>query len=476
MRKIYQLSIFCLVCLSFFIFQNCQNTSNVETAAASADAGVQSEDLALQNILPPLEEIDVEFNSFEVQPTQAQTIEMENGSSIEIPANSFVDSKGNPISEPVKVHYREFHNAAQIMASGIPMEVIGENGEKAWMQTAGMFEMQATTKSGSEVFISEDKPVNVNMASYEDGEYPFWYFNPEKGNWEELGTNNPTPNPKMLKLEQESALSAKAEIPSQPAKPVKFDKSKAALNFNINYENFPDLKQMKGMVWQYAGDDAKADPVNNKWIFKEPWDYANLEAGDKPNQYQIVLSNSEKTFVIPAVPSRKGKHFEKAMKEFQKQSMEYKSYVENKTAQREMMQTQAEFVRSFSVQNLGIYNYDILIKRQGTIQVMADFDFGNLPSHVKKMIPVYLITGEGRSVVAFPRENWDRFVFDPQMANHLIAVLPGNKLATFSNNDFQDERNNLEMANKGDYVFKMQIHDQEVKSIEDIQHVLNVMS
>ena len=471
-----QLLNLCLLSISVFLLQNCQVTpENADTAKADINATEVLETMAKQSVAPPMETIDVPYNNFEFNPAEAKVLELPNGTSIEIPENAFVDADGNPVTEPVQIQYREFHNASEIVASGIPMEVLKEGGEKEWMQTAGMFEMEGETANGDRVYIAEEKSVKVNMASYQDGEYPFWFFDREKGNWDELGVNQPTPNPNIAKAEKALAQSGNSEAAKMkaPVKPVKFDKKKPALNFDINYDNFPELKQMKGLVWQYSGTKDRLNPVNNKWIFKEQWDFVKLEASDKVNEYNMVLTNANKNFVIPVCPSRKGKHFDKAMADFQAKAEEYREYVENKTAKKQFLVAQAQFVRSFDVERFGIYNYDILMKRRGAVRLLANFDFGQeMPLHMKKMIPVYLVTGDGRSVVAFPYERWDQFIFDPNMSNKLIAVLPGNKLATFTQRDFIDQRDAIEKRNRGTYDFKMNIADKEIKSVADIQHVL----
>lgn len=469
----------CLLSFSFLFFQNCQVTpENPETANADVNAAEALAEMAKQMVAPPMENLDVQFNNFKVQPSEAKVLELDNGTSIEIPENAFVDAKGNPVTEPVNIQYREFHNAAELLASGIPMEVIKENGQKEIMQTAGMFEMGGTTNSGERVFIADDKEVKVNMASHVDGDYPFWRFDPDRGNWEELGMNTPTPNPKKAAAKKALKEMESGEFASMkaPLKPVKFDKKKPALNFDINFDNFPELKQMKGIVWQYSGSNEKLNPVNNKWIFKEQWDFVKLEDSDKVNEFNMVLTNEDKNFVIPVCASQKGKDFDKAMEKFKEQAIAYRDYVENRTAKKEFLKAQANFVRSFAINRFGIHNYDLLIKQPNAVRLLANFDFGQLPSHVKKMVPVYLVTGDNRSIVAFPYENWNRFIFSPDMENKLIAVLPGNKLATFSQRDFFDNQDEMVRRNNGDFTFKMKVHDREVKTISDIQDILNGMS
>ena len=99
-----------------------------------------------------------------------------------------------------------------------------------------------------------------------------------------------------------------------------------------------------------------------------------------------------------------------------------------------------------------------------------------MPANMRKMIPVYLITGQGRSVVAFPYENWDSFIVNPNMDNRLIAVLPGNKLAVFSQKDFNENMGQLERSRKSEFTFKMKILDKKVESVAAINEVISTIS
>ncbi|NJN77433.1 MAG: hypothetical protein HC803_03155 [Saprospiraceae bacterium] len=62
----------------------------------------------------------------------------------------------------VDISYREFHDAAAIIASGIPMT--NSEGDK-YMETAGMFEINGS-QNGQEVGIADDKEIEVKMGSF----------------------------------------------------------------------------------------------------------------------------------------------------------------------------------------------------------------------------------------------------------------------------------------------------------------------
>lgn len=465
--------LFALLVMSLLVF-NCNNSDsksatdvNAETITATDEAN--NAELKNQQVSPPLENVDVPYQSFAVQPASAQTIQLDNGGSIEIPASAFVNKNGQPVEEPVEVRYREFHDAAEIIASGIPMSVKTEEGKVEWMQTAGMFELKGYTANQEEVFIADQKAIMVNMASKVDGNYDFWYFDPEQGNWESQGNVGAQPNPQKAAAEKEvRAMVQTANRP--PVKPIPFDRSKPSLNFELSYHDFPELTDKRGIVWQYAGNDSKKDPANNAWIFERQWEDINLEGDGTDSKYQLTLKEGNTSYSIPVYPSQKDQDYAAAKAAYDKKMAAYQAVKETLKNRQAVAQQNYEFVRSFQVQNFGIHNYDILYKRPNRMQLAADFNFEGLENQdlLKPMVTVYLITGDQRVVIPFSRNSWARFSFDPKADNKLVALLPGNRMATLSQKEFEAQLPQIRQSN-GNYQFQMNLVDQPVESVADMQ-------
>lgn len=68
----------------------------------------------------PFNNLDVPSIIIKVNPTKKQVARFENGVSIEIPENAFVDIDGNIIKEEVTLTLTSFNSPAEIIASGIP--------------------------------------------------------------------------------------------------------------------------------------------------------------------------------------------------------------------------------------------------------------------------------------------------------------------------------------------------------------------
>ena len=449
--------VFLAFCSMAVFFQSCTgNEIATTTPEAATEASAQ---FAKMTVAPPLESIEVGFKILPVKNQEAQSLRLETGTTIDIPAQAFVDKNGQPVTSQVDLKFREFHNAAELLTSGIPMKVLDDQDGEAWMQTAGMYEIQGTS-NGEPVFIAPGKSLTVNLASQVDGEYDFWRFDTETGNWDNLGVSTPTLNPAADR--QPDALGG--EPTEKPVAPVAYNPAKQKIDLDINYQKFPELKGKQGIVWQLARDE------NIDWIYSTEWDAVNIEATGDANFYRLSLTNDTKKFNTLVVACLQEKDFKKAQADYQQKVKEFKAKVMNLDEKRSYIAAQSEFVRSFQIDGFGIYNYDILTKDNGNIPILANFDFGtDIPKNLYTSISVFLITGKGRMVVKYPYNDWNKFRVDPNADNQLIAVLPGNKLAVFSQADFRSQMSALRNAAGQEYIFKMKLDGQAVESVAEVQ-------
>ncbi|MBC7865376.1 MAG: leucine-rich repeat domain-containing protein [Bacteroidia bacterium] len=138
------------------------------------------------NVVPPIKDLDIEKNFYEINAVQGGTIKSESGTVIKLPANAFVDGAGNLITEKVIVNYREFKDPIDFLVSGIPM-TYDSGGTSNTFQSAGMFELNASA-DGKEVFLAPGKKVEMDFVSTDPANtYNFYSFNDKKNNWENIG-------------------------------------------------------------------------------------------------------------------------------------------------------------------------------------------------------------------------------------------------------------------------------------------------
>lgn len=258
----------------------------------------------------PFQGVNVETIRFTVDAQKGGRFTLSTGAVIEIPQNAFMDNVGNVIQGTVDMEYREFHDAADIIASGIAMH---DAATGQFMETAGMFDLNA--KQGDRaLFLRYEKFVRVEMPSYNSGnDFDFWRYNNRNNQWGET------------------------DGPGQP----------------------------------------RAQTIGRR-------------------RAEAIARNNNRTELPIAV-------------------------------------------RSFSIGALGLHNWDRLtsLTRENT-RSQVDFLFD---SHVPtatdwNAIPFYFITRNGRSVVSLTYEEARTVNFTPYSSEVLVAVFPGNRVATFNGTDF----------------------------------------
>ncbi|MBL0316597.1 MAG: hypothetical protein IPP69_12735 [Flavobacteriales bacterium] len=142
------------------------------------------------HVIPPLENVQIEKEFFEVEcETPTIVCSEKGGTQVIIPPNSFVDVNGNPVIGNVLVEYREFLDVADQILSGIPMSFT-EDDDVSLFRSAGMFEINAS-KDGSEIFLKENAQMTINFHSVDSlDRFQFYAFNDTSNTWVDLGNAN----------------------------------------------------------------------------------------------------------------------------------------------------------------------------------------------------------------------------------------------------------------------------------------------
>lgn len=406
---------------------NSNNQQDQSINIPSSEEGVEAMTLAVK---PPIVGLDVPFKSYNVPVSEGMTIETATGTTIEIPAAAFVDKDGNPVTGNVEIKFREFHNATDIIASGIPMHN-PETGE--YMETAGMFEIKGE-QQGNEIFVKGDKDIQVNLASFNEGDdFNFYHLGPKDCRWEDKGTANA----KVNTNKQAQLAKLDAALPPVPVKPRKHSNvENFVFDLDVNYSMFPELKTFKGVVWEYAGQGE--NPEKNEWIFSADWDKIYLEKSPT-GYFELILSNSDKKFKTLVRPILNDENYEEALAVFTESKMkDYEKVKKSQEDERARLVAQADLIRTFNVAGFGTYNWDIW-HRPGRTRCAAKPKFdvlANVDGDINK-ISYFLVMGGQRSVVRYHQSTLGKFSFDATDANALLAVLPEGKVAVFSAKDFQ---------------------------------------
>lgn len=273
------------------------------------------ENTSLSLINPPFENVNVDFQELDMNVSEVKTILLPNGSNIHVPANAFVHENGTLVDGKVILHYREFHQAADLIASGIPLSYDSLNRTYPF-ETVGMFEIRAT-QNGQPVYLADGKNIEVQFRSADLGDGFNHYYLDEsahqqdisqielKGttpayadtkfsaNWQYLGKsiivshNEPMGiknkktfvfNPlKNLNILDDLIDDSEEEITEISPNNVS-QKDYFQLSLNSQVDGLSDYKEI---VWEYVGEDKSQSPnQENSWIFEENWDKIDIYPSD----------------------------------------------------------------------------------------------------------------------------------------------------------------------------------------------------
>lgn len=450
------------------------NASKAGAAAEQAAPGGAEAVPAKLAIEEPFENVKTKAEELLIEnPGRPSTLRLASGTVLTVPANAFVNVNGGPVAGPVRLRFREFHEAADIIASGIPMRIPKAEGEEGWLQTAGMFEIYGTSE-GQAVEIAPGKAIEVDLASRVGGDYDFWIFDRQSGQWANQGPAGAPQQEAIGRDEIEAEVGAlRSRTARRPTEPQVTPEEEKLVFTDLDTRSCPELAGRKPVALAYAGDNKAEDPKNNQWI-SDPgiWRKKTLKPSGKAGVYELTLLG-DKVYRIPVRLALEGKSLEQARQEYQRALASYQADVELLRDREALLRQQAAFRRSMSVAGFGIYNYDILWKRGDSVPLMADFEFEGMPQALKQQIMVCLVTGNDRTVACLPYGDWDKLRISPSADNKLIAVLPGDKVAVFSQSDFDREMEAIRQAGGSRYVFNMKVQEQPLGSVESLQQILD---
>lgn len=441
------------------------------------------------------------YDSFIIDNTKTDSITLANGGTIYIPAGSITDSAGNPLTTPVTLKYREFHDAASILISGIPMKYPDDaTGKNREFESAGMFDLRAASE-GKPVFINKEKPITVKMASYKEGkEFNFFYMNEKTGSWMFCGDAPPVSNPKKKTLRDKLAkLTNSLKTP--------FDKDCIALDnlsmldvyFREDYNKiYPYRNKTKTefpeRIKQYGIKTTNIivhDWITYKGMSFHPGMLAwkNLEKKNIPEWTKgkagKLIQQADKSYLLTVSDKKEKKEFSMKVKPLMLLKNLFAFAPEHWNTSREELTRQiaeveatlqftADVFRTFEVNNFGVHNWDCFKNQEERFTVNAAFEFDSKHSALNETDMVYFISKQTNSVVKLYKHQWNNMILFKDTSACLAAILPGNTIALYSREkyaklDVEEFRRQQNMAVN----FKM-VNSQKVSSGEDIKKVLGI--
>lgn len=297
-------------------------------------------------IKAPIQNLDLPFERFVIQPNQDNHIALKDGSRIFVPANSLVVSG----SEPVEIWTRTFLDKAEAFIAGIPMDY-----QDGAFESAGMIEIRGY-QNGKQVSIRPDKPIEVSLALFKDPKgFDFYALDDQTGKWTiypceysnpQVGANeqNEPVNSKELQLKKEVAVlkgqiiqvTEQLEKDVDPTRADYYIHENEQRIFSLNYDkrDFPELAQLGNIKFE-----ALPKQPNFENIFKRSW--SDFKITEKEGKYTVTFSDRTSKEVIAVRPVLTGEDLKKAMKR-------YNEAIEDTNESRKIKQMELERLRAES--------------------------------------------------------------------------------------------------------------------------------
>lgn len=272
------------------------------------------QDLVIPDVAtPPLIAFEPKAEKFDVN-AGGGTINTQSGAQISIPANVFVDKNGNPVTGPVEVRFREFHNPVEFFLSGIPMG-FRKDDKMYQFESDGVFEILAF--AGDEpVFMDGDQAISIEMNSYFPGEFETYAYQTEKKKWFHAGTHELLAMNSDYAIRHDESQEAEDSL-ILPVMPRKADRKKDVLNLVVDLSKFPELTPYKGVLFEVNDQWKKYDQKLNGVA----WQDASLKPSEKAGQYYLTLVGRDSSVTFAVYPVFSNKDYELAMAVYNEKKM-----------------------------------------------------------------------------------------------------------------------------------------------------------
>jgi len=364
-----------------------------------------------------------------------------------------VSKEGKEIIGDVEIQYREFHNQADIIASGIPM-TYDSAGTQYTFQSAGMFDVKGY-QNGEEVFLKQGKPLTVEMNSiYTDDSYNQYYLDTVNHNWQVIKHDTPLTVPtappenkpaEKQQSQKEIQLVKKIEHvpiqidsvktvyekkvialpqPKQPAKPAKATQGRPQFNLEVDYKDYPELSAFKNSVFEVGTENKNY----TKELHSITWSSAVISQGpQKGKNYLLTLKYKNREEKLVVYPVLSGEDFEKASAVYEKKFTEYGNLLEKREAEEkklkeEMAAKQKAYIESEKKLSAELLREQIRIRREMEAQMANEMKNSSASQNVSR---VFTVNNFGIYNSDCPRSMPHGPVIEPRYASNSVPLDPG---------------------------------------------------
>jgi len=420
------------VSVLIIVFLSIRNCSCIPTKTKEKPI-VSSNNYLLTN--PPLPELDIPYQKFEIDPSQPNELFSKMGAKINIPSDAFLDKDGNVIKGKVEVSFREFYNPLDFYLAGIPMNY-NDNGVDKVLESGGMVELTAKSNK-TELFVNPSSKIKVEMKSWtKSKDFNLYDLDKTTGKWIEKGKDSI------------SVFNKNKVYPPVPPMPIIATEN--AFKIADDTKMFPEIEGYKDVLFE---------PVN----------ISKCNISDAQEMIVKPLKNGifEVTSIIKYGSFRKentclcylafepGKDYNEAMKTYQNK---YAKILKERNLH---INEEEKILRTLTINNFGFVNCDY----PRSYPSGGEFNPIYVDENGKPIVLDNVVLVEKNTNALFRYSA--NVKYNPSNNNLLWGLTKENKIAFIKNADFQSIKNSTSKQK-----VRMHIHKQKVTTYEDVANVL----
>lgn len=397
----------------FSVFKNkeTKQTANDKITTSQLPKNTQNSKSNKAFIAPPISKLNVPYQKFKLKSEQGATFKTQSNSKIIIPKNAFVNKSGEDIIGDVEIQFREFHNQADIIASGIPMKY-DSAGIQSHLESAGMIDIKGY-QNNEPVFINSKKQITIELQSTQTADkFNMYALDTVAKNWTYLHRDNSlkglngqkgvkgqiahvdsalAENLITKKLQKQiDAIPPKIEVEkvayskkinqlpksNEPTKPSKAIEGRPQFQLDVNAKEFPELATFNNMVFEVGSENKN---YNSK-LSEITWSSATISEGtQKGKNYLLTLKLRERIEKLIVYPALSGKDYDNAIKLYDAKFGEYKNVLakriaDEKRLKEEFEKKQAEYLAEQKKLTDDLIKERIKIRQEREEQLATQFN------------------------------------------------------------------------------------------------------
>jgi len=322
------------------------------------------------------------------------------------------------------------------------------------------------------VILKENKEAVITMISHKsETDYNLYKLDEQGGNWDFTCKQKVTKKAKdKARIKQ---LKNQINQFKKPVKPIAKLENRKIFDLNYKFENHTELKELANLLWQYSGENPDKDITNDDKLLRKKWNKVAIYPTKTELVYFLKLTNKDTMFQTTIRPVLRGKLLTKSNEEYAEKISVFNSEIKGRIIEKNRLERENIFLRSFALKGGGVYNYDRQFKVENTLPLIADFKFDIPVDFDLAQIKIFLITGDNDVVIKYPKEDWAKFSFNPNYNNKLMAILPGDKVATFGIKEFNKINiTDLDKNKAIPYIFTLKIEEGKIKKVKELDEII----